>query len=246
MPPDTMTMIQDGETVVEVVTMDSTGSMGTTILSTVTPTGGMSGMSSGHKKPQIGKIVGAVLGSVIAVAALATTLVLWSRRNEEQVSVPDMYTVGKSEGKGSIDEMCANGHTANTIPTPLTYTVDGQQSYLQSLAVRAGIATSDDPDQPTPLSSKQAAARQQRQKELELHIRYLQDELRTLGPRPGPSSSVLVSPERVEDARQMEMMREQIALLQAQQHSSWAQGLTDEQPPGYTVDVVSRIATPDK
>jgi hypothetical protein len=208
----------------------------------------MSGMASGSRKKNVGAIVGGTLGGITAIALMAAALLVWRQRNIEQSSTPEMYTVGQSEAKGSIDEMRSNGQNANTVPTPLTYTVDGQQSYLQSLVAAQAVMTEPgDSDQQTPLSSKQAAVRQQRQKELELQIRYLQDELRTLRPGPGPSSTALLSAERAEDARQMEAMREHIALLQAQQHSSWAQGLTDEPPPGYTADaVVTRMVTPDR
>jgi len=201
--------------------------------------------STGHSK-NVGVIVGGTLGGVAGVALVVTVLLLWRRHNQgtPRNTTGEMFTVAPSESKPSIDSMRPAN---NTVPTPLTYTTDTQQldSYLTSL--RAGqtpTTASTNPDQTTPLSGKQEAARQQRQKELELHIRYLQDELRTLGPGPGPSSALL-SAERAEDARQMEVMREQIALLQAQQHSSWAQGLTDEPPPGYTADViVQRAMTP--
>jgi len=45
--------------------------------------------------------------------------------------------------------------------------------------------------------------------------------------------------EIAEMREQMRLMREQIEHLQAQQQSEWAQGLSDEPPPGYGVDVVS-------
>ena len=205
----------------------------------------MPSMSSGGHSNNIGAIVGGTLGAVAGVTLIVTALLLWRRRNQENPHciTGEMFTVAPSESKPSIDSMRPGN---NTIPTPLTYTTDTYllDSYLASL--RAGqtpTTASTDPDQTTPLSGKQQAARQQRQKELELHIRYLQDELRTLGPGPGPPSAFL-SAERAEDARQMQVMREQIALLQAQQHSSWAQGLTDEPPPGYTADAVVQRATP--
>jgi len=237
--PDTMTMIQNGETVVEVVTTDSSGDMGTQILSTVSPTS----TPSGNHSRNVAAIAGGVVGGVVAVATVVIALLLCRRRNRNQPNNGEMFMVGPADYKPSIDSMrSVIGQTANTVPTPLTYGADGQHStYLSSVA---GITASTDPDQPTPLSSKQEAARQQRQRELELQMRYLQDEMRALGP--GPEPSLTLSPERAEDARQMEMMREQIALLQAQQQSSWAQGLTDEPPPGYTANtVVSRVATPE-
>jgi len=199
-------------------------------------------MSSSSHTKNIGAIAGGTVGGVAVVALVVTALLLWRHRNQEKTSstTGEMFTVAPSESKPSIESMRpVNGRAANTVPTPLTYITDTQQldSYLASLrAVQTGTTASD---QQTPLSSKQEAARQQRQKELELHMRYLQDEMRALGPGPG-SSSALLSPERAEDARQMQMMREQIALLQAQQQSSWAQGLTDEPPPGYTADAVVR------
>lgn len=55
----------------------------------------------------------------------------------------------------------------NTIPTPLTYTTDTYlfDSYLASLrAGQSPTTVSADSDQTTPLSGKQQAARQQRQK----------------------------------------------------------------------------------
>jgi len=191
--------------------------------------------------------VGGTLGGIAAVAIVVVALLICRKRKLEEASNPDMFTVGQSDLKGSIDEIHPNWHSANTVPTPLTYTVDGRQSYLQNLvATQASMTGSIDSHNPTSLTGKQAAVRRHRQKELELQIRYLQDELRTLGPGLGPASSALLSPERAEDARQMDLMREQIALLQSQQNSSWAQGLTDEPPPGYTADTVaSRIVTPE-
>lgn len=38
---------------------------------------------------------------------------------------------------------------------------------------------------------------------------------------------------------QIRMMKEQIMMLQSQQESPWAQGLSDEPPPGYTPEAVA-------
>jgi len=226
MSAETMTMIEGSQTVVEIVTMDSTGGLWTQTLSTVTPSS-MSGMPSGSHHRNIGAIVGGTVGGVAAVALLVIALLLWRRRDKGN---GEMIEVVPSETKPSLDFMHLSTDTPNTIPTP--FGANNWQDIYQ--ATHTGIeptsVTSTESTEQPGLSSKQAAARQQRQKELELQMRHLQEEMMALGPGP----SVSLHSDRAEDARQMEMMREQIAMLQEQQQSSWAQGLTDEPPPGYT------------
>jgi len=237
--PNTMTMIQGGETVVEVVTTGSSGNTETQILSTILPTS----TPSGNRSINAAAIAGGAVGGVVAIGLVVTALLLCRRRKREQPGNGEMYMVESADYKPSIDSMRSIIEQPANTTTPLTYGVDRQRStHLSSVAPQTGITASTDLDQPTPLTSKQEAARQQRQRELELQMRHLQDEMRALGP--GPEPSLALSPERAEDVRQMEMMREQIALLQARRRSSWAQGLTDE-PPGYTADTaVNRVATP--
>jgi len=239
MSPETMTMIEGTQTVVEVVTMGSAGDMETTTLSTVIPTMGMPAISSGNHH-NIGAIVGGAIGGVAAVALVVAAFLFWRRRGETELdSTGEVVAVVQSESKPSLDSM--RPHNADTVPTP--FGRDWQAIYH---ATHFGQELSTNSNQQLPLSSKQEAARQQRQKELELQMRRLQDEMTSLGPGPGRGLSAVLDPDRAEDARQIEMMKQQIALLQAQQQSSWAQGLTDEPPPGYTADTVNRVVIPDR
>jgi hypothetical protein len=77
--------------------------------------------------------------------------------------------------------------------------------------------------------------RHERQEELDYRLRMLQREMEqvtesTLALRHIGEESLSVTDMRVE----MIQMREQIALLRAQQQSAWALGLSDDPPPGYT------------
>jgi hypothetical protein len=194
----------------------------------------MPSMSSGNHH-NIGTIVGGTVGGVGAVALVVAAFLIWHRRGGPKLdSTGEVFAVVQSESKPSLDSM--HSHNANTVPTP--FGSDWQAIYH---ATHFGGDLSANSTQQSPLSSKQEAARQQRQKELELQMHHLRDEMASLGPAPGRGSSVLLDPDRAEDARQIEMMKQQIALLQAQQQSSWAQGLTDEPPPGYTADTVNRV-----
>jgi len=191
-------------------------------------------MSSGNHH-NIGTIVGGTVGGIGAVALVVAAFLIWHRRGGPKLdSTGEVFAVVQSESKPSLDSM--HPHNANTVPTP--FGSDWQAIYH---ATHFGGDLSANSTQQLPISSKQEAARQQRQKELELQMHRLRDEMASLGPGPGWGSSVLLDPDRAEDARQIEMMKQQIALLQAQQQSSWAQGLTDEPPPGYTADTVNRV-----
>jgi len=200
---------------------------------------GMPAMSSSSHHRNIGAIVGGAVGGVAAVALAVAAFLLWRRGDPELRSTGQVFAVVQSEEKQSLDSM--RPHNADTVPTP--FGSDWQAIYH---ATHFGEDTSTNSSQQPILSSKQEAARQQRQKELELQMRHLQDEMAALGPGVGPGPFASVHPDRAEDARQIEMMKQQIALLQAQQQSSWAQGLTDEPPPGYTADAVNRVVVPDR
>lgn len=224
-------MIEGTQTVVEVVTMGSAGDMETTTLSTVTPTMGMPAMSSSNHH-NIGAIVGGTVGGVAAFALVVVAFLFWRRRGGPKLdSTGEVFAVVKSESKPSLDSM--GPHHANTIPTP--FGSDWQAIYH---ATHFGGDLSANSTRQPPLFSKQEVARQQRQKELELQMHRLREEMASLGTGPGRGLSVSLDPDRAEDARQIEMMKQQIALLQAQQQSLWAQGLTDEPPPGCPIQLI--------
>lgn len=206
-------------------------------------------MPSGSHRKNVGAIVGGTMGGLAAVALAVVAFLFWRRGGQKREnSSGEVIVVLKSESKPSLDSMRpGEGRTQNTVPTP--FGPDWQAIY-HATHFGGEIPTfppSSDGTQPQqPLSSKQALARQQRQRELELQMRHLQDEMVALGPEPEQRLSASLQLDRSEDLQQIEMMKQQIALLQAQQRSSWAQGLTDEPPPGYTAAAVaSRVATPE-
>ncbi|EFI28295.1 hypothetical protein CC1G_13824 [Coprinopsis cinerea okayama7 len=95
-----------------------------------------------------------------------------------------------------------------------------------------------------PLSSQQEAIRRARQQELDQQLRTVEQEMDELGQdlKRGRSLRRRTEPRAtggeemtVEEMRaQMELMQQQIEILRANQRSDWAEGLTDDPPPGYT------------
>jgi hypothetical protein len=208
----------------------------------------MPDMSSGSHHRNVGAIVGGTVGGVVAVSLVVVAL-FWRRqgkRKEGEESNGEVFTVVPSESKPSLDiTHPATDHAPDTVPTPFRTNSWQAIHHVTQTGTEPATPTSPEPNQQPILSGKQELARQQRQRNLELQMRQLQDEMAALGPVPGPSISLPQN--RAEDAQQMELMRQQIAMLQAQQQSSWAQGLTDEPPPGYTANAaVSRTVTPER
>ena len=206
-------------------------------------------MSSGSHRRNVGAIVGGTVGGVVAVALVVAALLFWRRRRkgeERHESNGDVFAVVPSKFKPSLDVTHpATDYVPNTVPTPFGTNNWQAMHHVTQSSGDPATCTSPEGNQRPILSGKQELARQQRQRDLELQMRQLQDEMAALGPVPGPSVSLPQN--RAEDARQMELMRQQIAMLQAQQHSSWAQGLTDEPPPDYTANAaVSRTLGPER
>ena len=206
----------------------------------------MPDMSSGSHHKNVGAIAGGTVGGVVAVALVVVALIFWRRRGkeEDQESNGDVFTVVPSDSKPSLDVTHpATDLAPDTVPTPFETSDRQAIHHVTQSEGESTASTSPQANQQPILSGKQELARQQRQRDLELQMRQLQDEIAALGPVPGPS----LPQNRAEDAQQMELMRQQIAMLQAQQQSSWAQGLTDEPPPGYTANAaVSRTVTPER
>ncbi|TFK22988.1 hypothetical protein FA15DRAFT_670996 [Coprinopsis marcescibilis] len=94
-----------------------------------------------------------------------------------------------------------------------------------------------------PLTVKQLQLRRERQAELERQLLAIDTEMEALnrGMGEGGESTAEFTARReiegmsVEEMReQMRMMQQQIAILRHNQGSDWAEGLTDDPPPGYT------------
>ncbi|KAG5653536.1 hypothetical protein H0H81_012477 [Sphagnurus paluster] len=86
------------------------------------------------------------------------------------------------------------------------------------------------------LDSAREAVREQRQQEIDQRLHDVKIEMHQLNTQKSSRelSSDLSPREIVEMRQQMREMREQIEYFQAQQQSEWAQGLSDEPPPGYS------------
>ncbi|KAG5653539.1 hypothetical protein H0H81_012480 [Sphagnurus paluster] len=86
------------------------------------------------------------------------------------------------------------------------------------------------------VESGREAVREQRQQEIDRRLHDVKNEMNQLDTQKylRELSSDLSPREIAEMRQQMREMREQIEYFQAQQQSEWAQGLSDEAPPGYS------------
>ncbi|KAJ6604211.1 hypothetical protein DFH09DRAFT_1121977 [Mycena vulgaris] len=86
----------------------------------------------------------------------------------------------------------------------------------------------------TPGAQTKAELRRARQMELERQTQEIHEEMDQLTREEEASRSTAFSGADEDTRRRIREMEEQIKALQRQQGSPWAQGLTDEAPPGYT------------
>jgi hypothetical protein len=115
---------------------------------------------------------------------------------------------------------------------------DGSSEFLGNLSTTdAAFSGHEDHHNSHPSTPEQTRekVRHERQEELDHRLRVVQREMEqltgsTLALRHTGEEGLSVTDMRME----MSMMREQIALLRAQQQSAWALGLSDDPPPGYT------------
>ncbi|TFK22986.1 hypothetical protein FA15DRAFT_495642 [Coprinopsis marcescibilis] len=109
------------------------------------------------------------------------------------------------------------------------------------------------------LSSKQLMIRRARQEELAVQLRTAEEEMRSLNQdlqggvskrrsrQPSVRAGASQEEEEVEMSmsemrEQMKIMQRQIVSLRQNQRSEWAEGLTDDPPPGYTPSTLSTSA----
>ncbi|KAL0950207.1 hypothetical protein HGRIS_010199 [Hohenbuehelia grisea] len=162
----------------------------------------------------VGGIVGAVLGSLLGVSLL-TLLAYLLIRCKRRRDINKSADASMSENDSTL--LISPAITAPPIREPPYVTEQVNQK----------------PDM------KSARRRMQLQDQAErIHRELAQMEAVTQqsGPRSDSTDSSWSEQamvDTVELARQMNLMRAQIARLEVQQQSPWARGLTDEPPPGY-------------
>lgn len=163
---------------------------------------------------------------------------------------------------GIADNNSSNGRPDTDLSSSSGLAYDSAR-HLPLVSVTAGDHLSV-PNSDIPITGRGKgieAIRQARQRELDQHLRSVQQEMAALAaeisndqatPTRRPSirqyssarnqSGAVAAANEVEDREmnmdemtaQLRIMREQIDYLTAQQQSPWAQGLSDDPPPGYT------------
>lgn len=180
-------------------------------------------------------------------------------------------SLGVSDTMISSDDLTPqyqNRSVIHTLPSGRTVMTAGTSRDFPPLPLPVNAVPSVPPLTPAP--DTKAELRHRRQQELERQMRVINEEIEDLrieaaeraegrdAPSVSPpnvtsASETVVSRKStrkstrgIEDVEQMKQqiraMSEQIAFLQSQQNSAWAQGISDEPPPGYSPNPVNSTA----
>jgi hypothetical protein len=191
------------------------------------------------------------VGGVVVLAVALCLFCYWRRRHRLNSSVAIRDEIdGTAAESTSFDVMSPNEPFMRS--TPFTYGSSAWSGYPSEpstpyreagspvLSPPAASATASSDLSPgleareKPSSDSKAALRLARQRELEGQMEAIRQDL---ADSMAGQSSAGVGTQESETQNQIRAMQEQIRELQRRQQTPWAQGLTDEPPPGYSPDV---------
>ncbi len=199
-------------------------------------------------------IGGAVGGIVIGLLIAAAAFTYWRRRHRaksaqaSEASPPSAFMSQYNNGYVEGYHQPASFYSPGGGERSSVYIPDNVMAALPDGAIMMSAATPPDarrlsdatpPITSSPTTFSTSEIRRTRQQALEAQMRQIQAEMVMLTEgtkQSGPSTSIPSGQE--EDVNvlrgQITAMREQMRVLQSQQQSPWAQGLSNEPPPGYT------------
>ncbi|TFK21302.1 hypothetical protein FA15DRAFT_672689 [Coprinopsis marcescibilis] len=217
------------------------------------PSDAASTASSSQSTP-VGAIVGGVVGGIAAICAVSLLVVFLLRRRKHRDRV--VYEAGL---RTEVDRASAGppqpSFREQAVPTSEphfgAYPIGGPYTVTDDSTL-SGSAPAFMSGPPPSSSPKQERLRQERREELERQLGSIEQDIRALygngdNREARSRENIRAAQEDGGMTNRVEQMTEQIRTLQEQMlvlkqnlRSDWAQGLTDDPPPGYSPSSVAR------